>query len=543
MGFNSFTKKFKLSRKVPLKKILVFIFMLCAIAQLKCAPEIAWGSPATLSASGVNSSDPQIVMDTNGNVTAAWVENGVIKSSFQPIGMNFGSSQTVSGSSSSAPRLAVDSGGNVTAIWLDSCGIVNSSKLPFGGSWTSSVQISAITGGASAPQLAVDSTGNAIAVWVRNGFIETSTNLELVGTWTLPTMFSSSPNSDGPSVTISAAGTAMIVWHTVVAGQDQILSSKATIGGTWGASLTIIAGTFNNNYPKVAMDPSGNAIAVWYRSVHTSTAYTNVFVAASILTSSSVVWSPAVLLSSAGLGNPANFSARIGIDPSGNAIVAWTISFDGQTYNVESAVLQKGQAFSTPNDIVSQNIYGYEADLSVNSLSNAVFAYMFFDGTNVLIQSTETNVAGAVVNLFTTPTNLSTGSDNGFPRVASTVTGGNILNGAAVWITSNGTNQMIEAAVGSATAVAPPTNLMVTQSSNNFGVFTEYFNTLTWTASTDPNLVAYGLFRDGIFLREVAGNITQFIDDNRVQNGPNTYGVCAINPDGTQSPIATVSFP
>ena len=153
------------------------------------------------------------------------------------------------------------------------------------------------------------------------------------------------------------------------------------------------------------------------------------------------------------------------------------------------------------------------------------------DGSsNVLIQATETDIGGIEQDFFTIPQTISTGSNNGYPRVATTYSGGTV-NAAAVWISSDGVNNTISAATGSKTVIAPPTGLSVTQSSTSFGVFTEYYNTVGWTASTDPNIVEYVIYRDGIALTSVASSTVQFIDHNRVQSGSVTYGVSAVESD------------
>lgn len=539
-----------------MKKIAILLLTFYVFSQLRCAPDIIWNSPVILSSTGVNSNDPQIIMDVNGDATAAWVENGVIKASFQPVGMNWGSSQTLSGSGASSPKLGVDSDGNVTAIWLSSTGVVNSSTLPFNGTWSAATAISA--SGATFPQLAVDPTGNVVTVWLRSGFIESSTKPVSL-TWSLVNMISSaisgtSPitisaneteigaNAEAPQIALSANGTAIAVWHTTVDSQDQILSSTSLIGGVWSEPKIITMGNFNQ-YPAVAIDDNGNAAVVWYRYTTTGVNFTNVYVVYSLLPAGETTWSAAQTLSEAGLGNPAAFTARIGYDPAGNLLALWSISYNGETFNLESAVQQKNQAFTSVNRFISDNEYAFEAHAAINSLSNAIVGYMVFDGGDVAIQSAETQIAGAVINIYTSAVNLSIGEGNGYPRAASAVTGGNIINGSMVWVTSDGMNEIIAASTGSREGIIPPSNPMVTQSSNNFDVFVEFFNTFTWNASTDPNLDSYGIFRNGQFIGQVGSGITEFIDHNVVQNGSITYGVSAITNDNAQSSVTTVSFP
>lgn len=519
-----------------MKKIL--ILLICFLSELGC--EINWSAPVTLSSMDVNSSDPQIVMDPNGNVTAAWVENGFIVASFQPVGHSWGSAKTLSASGASSIKLGVDSSGNVIAIWLDSNDVVNASTLPFNGSWTDAVAIS--DPGAATPALAVDPDGNAVAIWARAGTIEASMRVFFVGTWR-PFETLSAVNSDHPQVAMNANGTIMAVWHTTVDSLDQIISASATLGGNWNSPKTIAeANSVMHKYPKVALDSSGNATAVWFRYVPRGSNFTNVYVVYSSLPAGETTWSIPLPLSNEGLGDPANFTASINYDSKGNLFVIWTISYNGSTFNIESIVRQVGQKFTSLKSFVIDNIYAFKVDAAVNSFSDAVIAFMVFKGKNILIKATETQIVGAVVNSYSPSIILSKGSDNGFPCVASVVTSDNAIHAAVVWISSDGINQTIIAANGSRRLIAPPLNLAVQQSSSDHGIFTEYFNTVTWDASEAPNLLAYGIFRDGMFLQQVGSNMTQFIDHNVMQNVSVTYGVSALDNRNSQSSIATITF-
>lgn len=101
----------------------------------------------------------------------------------------------------------------------------------------------------------------------------------------------------------------------------------------------------------------------------------------------------------------------------------------------------------------------------------------------------------------------------------------------------------IVASTGTKGIVLPPSNLSVTQSSNYLGAFTEFYNTLNWQASSDTTVTGYLIYRNGVFLAQVDGDVLHFVDDNRFQNGPVTYGVAAINNLQIHSQIMTVSFP
>jgi hypothetical protein len=107
----------------------------------------------------------------------------------------------------------------------------------------------------------------------------------------------------------------------------------------------------------------------------------------------------------------------------------------------------------------------------------------------------------------------------------------------------NGSNRVINAVTGSRSLPVPPTGLAVMQSSTNFGVFTEFFNTVSWTASVDPTVEGYLIYRDGILIGQVDAATVSFVDHNRVQSGPLTYGVASINNEPVQGRIVTVNYP
>ena len=113
----------------------------------------------------------------------------------------------------------------------------------------------------------------------------------------------------------------------------------------------------------------------------------------------------------------------------------------------------------------------------------------------------------------------------------------------AAWESFDGTDTTIVAATGTSSIVQPATSLSVVQSSTNNGIFTEYYNTFSWTASTTPTVQNYAIYRNGFLIFEVANTATQFIDHNATQNGAVTYGIVALGDNNEQSPMATKSFP
>ncbi len=519
-----------------MKKICLFFFMVFSFSGLLYG-QMTWTTPVTLSGTGASS--PQIVADANANATAAWMESGIVKSSSLPFGGSWSSATTLSSTGSSNPVIVVDSSGNVTALWLQS-GVIMSASLPFGGSWGSAVSVS--SSGASTPAMAVDTSGNVVGVWIRNGFVETATQLSGMS-WGIVSMLSGA-SSTNPKIAIGG-GLAAVSWTTVVSGTSVIQAATGTVGGSWNSAQTLSQAIFDNDYSRIAVDSNGNVIALWYQYDFDTVNYSNVNVVSAALGTSSgmTTWDPPVVLSLNGQKNPALLKARIGFDGQGNALAFWSNCYDEQTFAIEAVIRPVGATWGGVSQLDAQDLFAFQGDVSNNSFGDAVAVYMSYDNvSSVNIVSTESDIGGVTENFWSPTVIVSTGADNGYPRVASTLLSG-VINGFAVWITSDGVNNTIAASTGARTLLLPPTSPSVVQSSVNYGVFTNYYNTISWTLSTDPNTIEYIIFRNNIFLGQVGSSSAQFVDNNQIQNGSVIYSIVGFDMFRAQSTAATVSFP
>ena len=524
-----------------MKKLLCIVFSLVCSSQLICS-DINWTFPPTaLSTPGTNAGDPHVAVDSNGNSVAIWVENGVVKSKYKLISGNWGSVSTLSGPSASSPRVVQDSNGNAAAVWLEGT-VVKAATKPFMQIWSAAVTLS--NTGAINPCIAVDAAGNLIAAWARNGNVETFTKI-LGNNWSNSGSINSPGNPTAfPSITIGGTGTsarAFIVWHSTVSSLTNVYTStKLVSSGNWSSPAVLSDTTHQAAYAHVAADKDGNATAIWYSYDLTGSVYSSVVVQSASRPSGGS-WSSPVSLSAAGMRNPATLAAQVAYDAMGNRVALWSTSFDDETFTLQSAIRPTYGSWSQPQVLV-HSLYSNQTDLSVCTLGDALALYLFYNGNALQILSSELDITGFMDSLWSVPLTISTGTQNAFPSVAATLTG-NVINSSGVWLVGNGINNSVVAATGTKTLVSPPTNLAVAQTSNNFGVFTEYHNTLSWYASSDPNVVGYLIYRNGVFLQQVGSNILQIVDDNRVQNGSVTYGVASVDSQNSHSPIVTISFP
>jgi len=525
-----------------MKKVWFFFLALSVLARLQ-GNNINWSSPPTvLSSISQNASDAHVAIDTNGNIVVVWVENGLVKSSSKPVGMGWTTPATLSSTGASSPRVVSDSSGNAGAIWLES-GIVKAATKLLAGNWSAATALSTAT--ATSPDIAVDSAGDLVAVWARAGNIESSTKLFGASWQNRVTITSTSAATPRVALGNTGANTrAVVVWQGVSGSTKVTYSSTKLISGSWSAQQIISDTNHQAASPCVAVDSSGNALAVWYRYDVTGTLYSNVELQSSFRSSASGAWdsAPATISTDGGIRNPTTLTARVAFDSTGNALALWNNSSDDENYVIESALRPVRGSWTNVTTLVNPNLYANALDASVTTFGDVLTTYLFYNGASLIVQSSESDVDSSQENTWSVPINISSGANNGYPSIAASMTG-NVINAASVWINYDGTHNLVVAATGSKTVVLPPSSLSVVQSTHNFGVFTEYYNTLSWHASTDPNVVGYLIFRNGILIGQVGASTLQILDDNRVQSGTETYGVAAIDAQGTQSRVVTINFP
>jgi hypothetical protein len=124
------------------------------------------------------------------------------------------------------------------------------------------------------PQLAVSPSGEAVAVWVvsdapGNPILVQATSKSPGDSWTMPVDISTpTPQTWHPRVAIDATGQAVAVWNQ----GGVITSAMRHASGSWG-SLTALSDPGSHSYaaPAVAMDLDGKALVAWSESAGLAT--------------------------------------------------------------------------------------------------------------------------------------------------------------------------------------------------------------------------------------------------------------------------------
>jgi hypothetical protein len=330
------------------------------------------------------------------------------------------------------PQIAFDSSGNAIAVWYQSDGTVyNIWANRFNGtSWGTAELIEADNAGnALMPQIAIDSSGNAIAVWHQND--STRYNIyanRFNGTSWGTAELLETDNADGafsPQIAFDSSGNAIAVWQQSDGTRENLYANRFN-GTSWGtAELLETDNAGNVQYPQIAFDSSGNAIAVWRQSDGTRyNIYANRFNGTS--------WGTAELLETDNAGN-AQYP-QIAFDSSGNAIAVWR-QFDGITDNIWANRFD-GTSWGTAELIETDAGSAIRPQIAIDSSDNAIAVWLQSDGTRDNIYANRFNgTSWGTAELI----EADNAGNVDYPQIAFDSSG----NAIAVWKQSDGTRNNI----------------------------------------------------------------------------------------------------
>ena len=349
-----------------------------------------WGTSCLLESDNTGSALlPQVVVDGTGNAMAVWKQSDGVRyniwaNRYGAIG-GWGAAgliETENIGDADAPQVAVDGSGNATAVWQQrgSAGGDDlwANRYVAGGSWgTTAVKIETNNeGNALSPQVAVDGSGNAIAVW-QNGSVAMWANRYVSGGAWGPVEEQISTTVEFVSeneaqVAMDGSGNAIAVWNhwDPTSRINNIVANRYVVNVGWGDPILIESNDAGEAVsPQVAVDGSGNAIAVWEQSDGTrSSVWANRYTAASN------TWGAAVLLETSDYGHA--LDPQIAMDGSGNAIAVWS-QVVGSWSNIYANRYTLGAGWGTATLI--ENIPGSIFDppqIAVDNVGNAIAVFI-----------------------------------------------------------------------------------------------------------------------------------------------------------------------
>ena len=285
----------------------------------------AWEPFTSLSAPGLSLHSPRIAVDPLGNAVAAWEHDGMVKAAVRPVDRAWQrpADLSVPGSTSGGPDLAIDSRGNALAVWQTFQGsgvVIQAASRPAGGAWQPPVTVSTVGGDSRSPRVAVDGLGGALVVW-HHGEDSNPTAVRAAtrsadGSWQMPVNLSGPVRFAGsPQVAVNPRGDAVVVWQRSADARLVVQAATRPAGGAWEPAVDIAAPDPREPEPQVAIDPEGNAIAVWQRYERTDS------IVQAAVRPPGAGWGAPVDLSEPG-GDAEN--PQLAVDPQGNAVVVWT---------------------------------------------------------------------------------------------------------------------------------------------------------------------------------------------------------------------------
>lgn len=244
-----------------------------------------WGTAALIELDDVGDNraeEPQVAVDPTGSATVVWsqfdgMRTNIWANRYEP-GSGWGTAtllETDNTSDVRPPQVAVDPFGNVTAVWIQSDNTFSnvwSNRYVPGSGWGTATLLETEEGGASQARVAVDGSGNAIAVWRLHNGIRLSlwANRYVSGVgWGTAALAETSNEEDthDPDLAVDSDGNINMIWLMTEGIRFDLWANRYVVDSGWGtATLVATSPGGISGRPQIAVDPAGNATAVWAQS-------------------------------------------------------------------------------------------------------------------------------------------------------------------------------------------------------------------------------------------------------------------------------------
>lgn len=237
-----------------------------------------WVPTTDLSASGNSGDSPDVAVGAAGNAVAVWAYSDGFSYTIQGATLSAGSSAWVpttplSGDYASRPRIDIDAAGNAVAVWERFDGsdvLIQGAALAAGSDvWVPTADLSVEGNSGSNPQISVDPFGNTVAVWEyydgATDIIQGATLAANSSVWVPTTdLTASGTTAFAPKVAVDSLGNAIAVWEFDCCSNFSVQGARLVSGSNvWIPTKALSASGEDSFSPNVAVDSSGNAVAVW----------------------------------------------------------------------------------------------------------------------------------------------------------------------------------------------------------------------------------------------------------------------------------------
>lgn len=348
-----------------------------------------------------------------------------------------------------------------TAVATISGGVMN---------WSSTTELSEFVADAEDPQVAISVDGStAVAIWrmPRNQVqVRTATISGNTASWSSVRTLDTAPVFvSGPTVQISADGQSVTaLWYSWNGSTGVAKSASAVIAGgtaTWSAVADLSTGGRFTGAMRLSLSEDGTrALAVWSRrdvgtpDVPPIPPYLIEATTASI-SSGVATWTSPADLSPGAATYSSSPDAVLSAD--GSAAVATWLDYNGSENIVYSSIGQWSGSSVTWAAAESRSEPGQASgDPSISISAQGAQTTLLWsrsNGAQAVVQSSSASIIGGVAVWYTTEDVSDSSVSSYRPQLGSSANGQVFVG---VWYTSDGSNSVIQAAVGARSGVTPP---------------------------------------------------------------------------------------
>jgi hypothetical protein len=284
-----------------------------------------------------------------------------------------------------APVVAMDAHGDTVAVWSlrvanssspSTHGVVQASVRPAGGPWGPAEPLSDPTLNAGSPVVAIDPAGDAVALFTQNTASTTSAVFMAArvpgGAFGAPVAISDSAQvAESPQVAMDPQGNAVAVWDLYDGTTSRAQTAFRPAGGSFDTATALDPGFTGGNSEAVAIDASGAAVAVWART----TSSTDTEIEASQRPAGGTFGTP-VSLSGAGRA----FDPDVALDGAGNAVAVWQRALS-PGFAAEAGSLSAAGAIGPLHTLSASGTSGENPRVASDAAGDAVAAWLISDGS------------------------------------------------------------------------------------------------------------------------------------------------------------------